>query len=222
MGYQLLNALTIDVEDWAQAYLDYNFPVAAEVLNNTKRLMGILDEFGVKGTFFCLGVVAREYPSLIRQIAEEGHEIGVHGWIHRPLWETNPVELRQDLTSAKDTIEQSAGVQVRGFRAPRFSIIESTSWALDVIGEVGFQYDSSIVPGLIPGRRYGISGTPLHPHESDSGILEVPLTSLRVLNWQLPAGGGGYMRFLPLAAHRRAIQALNESGYPAVVYIHPH
>jgi polysaccharide deacetylase family protein (PEP-CTERM system associated) len=217
-----LNALTVDVEDWAHSYLDYNLPVAPEVLDNTKRVLDLMGGLGAKATFFCLGMVAQKYPQLIRDIAEAGHELGVHGWSHKPIWDSSPERLNEELTSAKAEVEDASGQEARGFRAPRFSIIESTSWAFDVVAECGFEYDSSVMPASLPTRGYGIIGVPLHPYRLANGLLEVPLTSLKLLKWRIPAAGGGYMRFWPLAAHRRAIGEQNRSGYPAVVYVHPH
>ena len=216
------NALTVDVEDWAQAYLDYDLPLTRNVVSQTSRVLEVLDQHNVKGTFFVLGQVASIFPGLVGEIRNAGHEVGVHGWRHVPIWDLAPGQFKTELTQAKQAVEDASGSEVRGFRAPRFSVVRNTWWALSVIEECGFEYDSSVFPAVFPGRGYGVRGAFPYPSAVTSGLFEFPLTTLALFGWRLPVGGGGYLRFLPMFAHKRAIRALNREGRPGVVYLHPH
>lgn len=220
----MLSALTVDVEDWAQGYVDYRLPQSDAVMRQTARVLELFACYNVRGTFFVLGVVAKAYPQLVREIRDAGHELGVHGWRHKPLWDQTPTEFREDLRQARQAVEDACGEEVAGFRAPRFSIVRRTWWALRIVEECGFRYDSSIFPAEvpIPSRRYGIKDVPQHPFAVTPKLLEFPLTTLSVLRYRVPVGGGGYLRFLPLSAHRWALKAAIRDGRPAVLYLHPH
>jgi len=218
----MLNALTVDVEDWANAYLDNRLPITDAFVRLTDRVLEAFDEAKVKGTFFVLGELARDYPAVVRTIGDAGHELGVHGWRHTPLWESTPDEFAREAVEAKDAVEQASGSRVAGFRAPYFSIVERTRWALPLLAEAGFTYDSSLLPASLPGKPHGLPGSPAVPHRTGGGLIEFPVTTLRVLRWRVPAAGGGYLRVFPMVLHTKAIEAMNEAGAPGVLYLHPH
>ncbi len=223
----MVNAFTVDVEDYYNVFmrdrLGADGPPTDAVARNTSRILELLDRHGVKGTFFLLGEVAEAVPRLAADIAAAGHEIGVHGLRHREVFKMTRDELRQELVRAKGCIEDAAGEPVRGYRAPAFSIREDTRWALDVLAEEGFAYDSSIVP--FSGNRYGWAGFApgIHRMQLPSGgsIVEAPISTVRVCGLALPACGGGYLRRFPgwftLWAMRRI-----QRRRPAIVYVHPY
>ncbi len=224
-----LNALTIDVEDYfhvsafdrciSRRQWD-DFP--SRVSGSTQRVLDRLAEAGVRGTFFVLGWVAERYPTLIRAIHAAGHEIGCHSYSHHLIYEQTPEIFRSDLRLARLTLEDIIGERVTAYRAPSFSIVERSLWALDILLEEGFLYDSSIYP--THHDRYGIVGTPLHPHciERTAGsIWEFPPPVWKVMNYPLPIGGGGYFRLYPYGLTRRGLRAINAAGRPFAVYLHP-
>ena len=216
-----VNALTVDVEDFVPAYLDSRLAVSEGVVGETHRVLELFARYNVRGTFFVLGVVAKAFPKLLREIAMLGHEIGVHGWAHTPLWNLEPEKFRSELLDARRVVEDAVGIRVEGFRAPCFSVVRRTWWALAIIEECGFRYDSSVFPAVFPGQGYGIRDAACHPFPVSPRLTEFPLTVLSLLHWRVPAAGGGYLRFFPLALHRLAINAMNRKGHPAVVYLHP-
>jgi polysaccharide deacetylase family protein (PEP-CTERM system associated) len=224
-----LNALTIDVEDYYHVsgfdrcvsrdqWDDFEPRVEA----NTHRLLDRLAEAGVRGTFFVLGWVAQRQPRLVRAIAAAGHEVGCHSYAHRLVYEQTPEQFRADLCQARDVLEDLLGQPVVAYRAPSFSITNRSLWALDVLGEEGFRFDSSIYP--THHDRYGIPGTPLVPHpiRRPAGELwEFPPPVWRYLGYPLPVGGGGYFRLYPYALTRHALRAVNRAGRPFAAYLHP-
>lgn len=217
----MLNALTIDLEDWAQAVLDPRLPVTDHVVGNVERLLRFLDRHKVRATFFALGKVCERFPRLLPAIASAGHEIGSHGYGHELLYRQTPAAFRADVERSISIIESQVGHRPRGFRAPAFSITASTRWAGPILAELGFRYSSSIFP--VHKKRYGIPDAPRVPHRwPDCPLMEFPLTTLRVLGTNVPVCGGGYMRLLPGWIHARAIRRLNAEGHPAVVYLHPY
>ncbi len=224
-----VNVLTVDVEDYfhASAFA----PVAprdqwpqfeSRVVRNTDRLLEMFARAGARATFFVLGWVAQREAALVRRIAEAGHELASHSYWHRLVYDLTPAEFRQDLRQARDVIEQAAGVPVRGFRAPSFSVTRRSLWAFDVLAEEGYAYDASIFP--IRHDRYGIPDAPRHPHwiERPAGqVLELPGTTVCYGRFRLPIGGG-YFRLLPYELTRRAIRRLNASERQAAIfYVHP-
>ncbi len=223
----MINALSVDVEDYhnllARDWLDVDGPPSHAVVENTHRLMELFARFNARATFFVLGEVAESYPELIREIAHAGHELGVHGYRHRLIFKLTPDEFRQEISKAKALIEEAAGGQVWGHRAPAFSITPETSWALDVLAEQGFRFDSSVFP--FAGRRYGWPGFRREIHEMtlDSGrkIIEVPMSTVTVAGRALPACGGGYLRHFPFAFTRWAMRRIQRHR-PAIVYLHPY
>lgn len=230
----MVNALTIDVEDYFQvnAFAGVirrdqwdTFPL--RVGDNTRRILDMLDEFQVKGTFFILGWVAEREPELVREIGRRGHEVACHGYGHELIYGIGPEAFRADVRRAKQLLEDVSGVPVVGYRAPSYSITKKSLWALDILVEEGFQYDSSIFP--VYHDTYGMPDAPRFPHvitTAAGAIREFPLTTfpLRLLGkeYRLPIAGGGYLRLLPAAFIGKAFQQLNlQERQPAVLYFHP-
>lgn len=202
-------------EEWAQ------YPSRVEA--NTRRLMDLFDDCGVKATFFILGWVADKYPQIVREIVNRGHEPACHSYWHRLIYCLTPDEFRKDTIRAKNCIEQAAGREILGYRAPCFSITNRCLWALDILTDAGFRYDSSIFP--IKHEWYGIADAPRQPFQisTRSGMLaEYPIATFRFSHTpNLPVGGGGYLRLLPSWYTRLGIQRAWEEGLTVVAYIHP-
>jgi len=218
------HVFTVDVEDWQQSVFDNSLPVSERFVAGTMRVAELLAKYRARATFFVLGNVAEVAPDLIRGLAQAGHEIQTHGYNHRPIHTLTPEAFREDLLRAKGVLEDLIGQPVIGYRAPRFSIDRRTVWALDVLAECGFEYDSSIFPLRI--RGYGISGWPRAPHRvktaAGNEIIEVPVSVGSVLGMSLPMAGGGYVRALPVWMIRAQIQCLEAAGQSAVLYCHPY
>ncbi len=226
-GAGCLNALTIDVEDWHQLVewkLNGTMPACSpHVVRQTHDVLAMLAERGVRATFFVLGLVARAFPQLVRDIHSSGHEIGCHGWSHTLVYRQSPAEFAAETRQAKDALENIIGGAVTGYRAAEFSITDASRWALDALAQAGFLYDSSIFP--MRGRRYGMPDSPTSPYrvETSSGsIMELPMTVVTRRSRRYPVGGGGYFRLAPYALTRAAIREVNAAGHPAVVYFHPY
>lgn len=189
----------------------------------TRRLLDTLDEVGAKATFFVLGEIARARPRLVRDIAEAGHEVASHGWDHRRVHLLSPLEFFNDVRASKDALEQASGGPVVGYRAPTFSVGRRTGWAIDVLAEAGYQYDSSIFP--VRHDRYGVPDAPRTPFvvEGESArLIELPPATCRALGQNLPVAGGGYFRLFPLAVMESGLRQLARTD-PAVgvLYFHP-
>ena len=222
--------MTVDVEDYFQVSAfdgcvsRLRWPeFESRVCRNTERLLEILDEAGVRATFFVLGWVAERYPSLVRRIAAAGHELASHGYEHRLVYAMSAREFREDLRRARSVLEAAAGQPVLGFRAPSFSIMRESLWAFDVLIEEGYVYDASIYP--VRHDRYGIPDWPRHIERVDrpaGSIWELPGTTVRICGINLPIGGGGYFRLLPYGWTTRGIEWVNaHEGQPAIFYLHP-
>jgi polysaccharide deacetylase family protein (PEP-CTERM system associated) len=222
--------MTVDVEDYFQvsAFEDRvsrdQWPrFESRVTRNTERLLELFDEAGVRATFFVLGWVGEQHPSLVRRIAQAGHEIASHGFEHRLVYAGDREAFRRDLRRARDTLQAIAGVPVIGYRAPSYSVTRQSLWALDVLIDEGYAYDASIYP--IRHDRYGIPDWTRHAHRIErvgGTIWELPGTTVRRLGMNLPVGGGGYFRILPYEWTRQGIQWVNHvEQQPAVFYIHP-
>lgn len=223
----IVNAMTIDVEDWFQvsamapyiARKDWD-ACDCRVEANVERLLGLLQRHDTRATFFTLGWVAERYPHLVRRIVEQGHELASHGYGHQRASELTPVQLREDLIRAKGLLEDLGGVPVRGYRAPSFSIGHGNLWAFDVLRETGHTYSSSIYP--IRHDHYGMPDAPRFAHRRDNGLLEVPVTTVRVGSRNLPSSGGGWFRLFPYALTQWMIRRVNrEDAQPAIFYFHP-
>jgi polysaccharide deacetylase family protein (PEP-CTERM system associated) len=227
---QIVNAMTVDVEDYFHVSA-FDRIVSRErwdgfdsrVVRNTNRLLEMFDESGVRATFFVLGWVADRFPALVRQLAESGHEIASHGYHHQLLYMLTPNQFREDVRSAKAAIESAAGVRVLGYRAPSFSVIESSRWALDVLIEEGHQYDTSIFP--VHHDRYGIPNASRHAHvvrRPVGTLVEVPGSTVRVAGINLAIAGGGYFRLFPYAWTHWGIERVNGAErQPVIFYLHP-
>ena len=223
----IANALTFDIEDWHQLVewkLNGTLPACSpHVLRQTCDILDMLAARGVRATFFVLGLVAEAHPALVREIAAAGDEVGSHGWSHQLLYRQARDVFTAETRRSKAQLEDILGTPIQGYRAAEFSITEQSRWALDVLAEAGFTYDSSIFP--IKGRRYGIAGTPLGPHTirtAGGTLLEVPLTAVARGSRRWPVGGGGYFRILPYRVTRAAIEGVNAAGRAAIVYFHPY
>jgi polysaccharide deacetylase family protein (PEP-CTERM system associated) len=227
---RILNAMTIDVEDYFQVSAFEGVAprhrwdeFESRVCAHTDRLLEIFEEAGVTATFFVLGWVAERNPELVARIADAGHEIASHGYAHRLVYDLTRTAFRDDVRRSKDLLESASGKHVVGYRAPSYSVTPRSLWALDVLIEEGFGYDSSIYP--IHHDRYGIPMSPRAPYvlEREAGVLiEAPGSAVRVGPLNLPIGGGGYFRLLPYGWTRWGIDRVNRSeNRPAIFYLHP-
>jgi len=226
-----VNAFSIDVEDYFQVAALAS-AVSREswstreyrVEGNTHRILSLLDTRGVRGTFFVLGWVAERSPALVRSIAAAGHEIACHGFSHQLIYRQSRDEFLQETTRAKHHLEDVIGQPVLGYRAASFSITRDSLWALDVLLDLGFAYDSSIFP--IRHDRYGIPGASPSPGRvtapSQRTLVEFPMSAASFLGIQVPVSGGGYFRILPYALTRAGLRQINErEGRPFTFYLHP-
>lgn len=224
----IANALTFDIEDWhqlvGQRLTGTRWPCSARAVTQTRDILDILDDANTRATFFVLASVAQTYPALVRDIHAAGHEVGSHGWSHRLVYRQTRAEFSSETARSKALLEDIIGAPVNGYRAAEFSITRESRWALDVLADLGFEYDSSIFP--IAGRRYGISDAPLMPHTiataSGRRITEVPMTAVEFAGSRWPVGGGGYFRLMPYALTRAAIARVNRQSRSAVIYFHPY
>ena len=223
----ITNALTIDVEDYFQvsAFAPY---IRREhwdqrecrVERNVDRILQLLDARGTQATFFTLGWVAERYPQLVRRIVAGGHELASHGYGHQRASDLDRAALHADLDRAKKLLEDIGGVAVRGYRAPSFSIGHANLWAFDTLAETGHAYSSSIYP--IRHDHYGMPDAPRFAHRRDNGLLEIPVTTLRMGQRNLPSSGGGYFRLLPYPLSRWMIRQVNHKDRQAAIfYFHP-
>jgi polysaccharide deacetylase family protein (PEP-CTERM system associated) len=223
------NALTIDLEDYYQVTAFANGSPqnwdsqVSRVEANTERVLELLAGAKRSATFFTLGWVAEKYPRLVRQVAESGHEIACHSHLHRLVYSLSPAEFRDDTRRAKEVLEQASGNAVRGYRAPSFSITRDAHWALEILAELGFSYDSSIFP--VKHLNYGMPGGPRFPFriQTPAGpIVEFPMPTLALGGATAPFGGGAYFRLLPYGYTRWGIRYLNQvAKQPVCVFLHP-
>ncbi len=223
------NALTIDVEDYFQvsafdSYISRNAwdSIPCRVEQNIDRILSLLEKRGINATFFTLGWIAKRYPSMVRRIVENGHELASHGCDHDRVTDLEPSEFYKDITDSKKILEDISGLPVLGYRAPSFSINKQNYWALNLLEEAGYLYSSSIYP--IRHDHYGIPDAPrfaFYPNLTGK-LLEVPVTTVNLLGRNIPVGGGGYFRLWPYAISRWFIQRVNEKDQrSAVFYFHP-
>lgn len=220
----MLNAMSIDLEDW---FCAYNLRIQIgdwdkqelRVANNTQYLLDLLDAHQVKATFFVLGWMAERVPDLVRQVEQRGHEIATHGYSHTVLTDMTPESFELDLEKALRVTSACIHEPILGFRAPSFTITRQTLWALDILSKHGIKYDSSIFPiGFHP--DYGIADTPLSIH-TIGAITEVPMSVAHILGRRIPCSGGGYFRVLPYWATKFLMQQCNREGRPIIFYLHP-
>ena len=223
----ITNALTIDVEDYFQVsafapYIRRDEWDAREcrIERNVGRILEQLGQRGIKATFFTLGWIAERYPQLVRDIVAGGHELASHGFGHERATDLSESAFTQDVQRAKMLLEDLAGVPVLGYRAPSFSIGTGNLWAFDVLARAGYRYSSSIYP--IRHDHYGMPDSPRFAYQLTSGLLEIPITTLRMGNRNLPSSGGGYFRLLPYALTRWMLRQVNrQDRESAIFYFHP-
>ena len=223
----MMNVMSVDVEDWFCVYnLSSLIPYSewdrceSRVERNTLRLLDLFRRHRVEATFFVLGWVADRFPDLVREIGVQGHEIASHGYAHRLLTFMRPEEFRDDLQRSIEALARATPQTVLGFRAPSFSLTRKTLWAVDILREAGFRYDSSIFPvGFHP--DYGMADADLGPHRLAEGLTELPMGVTEVLGSRVPCSGGGYFRLCPYPVTRRLMRQCNAQGRPVVFYLHP-
>jgi polysaccharide deacetylase family protein (PEP-CTERM system associated) len=225
-----VNAMSIDVEDYFHvSVFDGIVPrrewerMESRVVANTMRLLDMFDEYHTRSTFFVLGWVAEREPDLVKTIARRGHEVASHGYAHRLVYDQTRSAFRDDVRRAKQLLEDASGRRVIGYRAPSYSITPRSLWALDVLVEEGYEYDSSIFP--IHHDRYGIPVSDRRPYviqRAGGRLVEIPGSTARFGLWNLPVAGGGYFRILPYWWTRWGIARVNRlEGRPTVFYLHP-
>ena len=226
-GGAIVNALTIDVEDYFQVSALAPHIARSEwdrhdcrIERNMDRILRLLDDYSTRATLFTLGWIAERYPQLVRRIVQNGHELASHGFSHERASDQDGDSFLADIKRAKFMLEDISGVEVRGYRAPSFSIGTANPWAFDCIQRAGYRYSSSIYP--IRHDHYGIPDAPRFAHRIRESLLEVPVTTMRTLGRNWPAGGGGYFRLMPYAVSRWLLRQVNRRDRrPAIFYFHP-
>ncbi len=226
---KMQNILTIDVEDYFQVenlketvkYSDWE-KYECRVIKNTDKVLDILDRYSTKATFFVLGWLAERYPELVKKIDGAGHEIASHGYAHNLIYEQSQEDFRADLRRSKTILENIIKHPIVGYRAPSYSITKKSVWALDILMDEGFEYDSSLFPiyhdlgGLPDAKRY-----PNEIRNNRHSIIEIPISTVKIVGKNIPFSGGGYLRLLPYRLIRWAAKQVNREGYPVVIYLHP-
>ena len=227
MRAPMVNAMTIDVEDYFQvsAFAPHIARASwddreCRVERNMDRILEMLALQDTKATFFTLGWIAQRYPQLVRRIVDGGHELASHGYGHERASDLTEAAFLDDITRAKSILEDLGGVAVRGYRAPSFSIGKGNLWAFDALLSAGYRYSSSIYP--IRHDHYGMPDAPRHAHEVRPGLLEVPISTVRLFDRNLPSSGGGYFRLFPYALSRWMLNRVNTSDLQSgIFYFHP-
>lgn len=222
-----INYLTIDVEDYFQVAAFEkviqpsqwkNYPSRVE--RNTGKILELLDTYKVTATFFIVGWTAEQYPFMVKEIASHGHQIACHSYCHQKIYQQTPDEFRRDTKKAKDILEDITGRSITGYRAPTYSITKKSLWALDIIKELGFKWDSSIFPILHD--NYGIPDAPRFAYKLPNGLIEYPITTALFFGRKVPVAGGGYFRILPYWFTRMALKKINQQEkQPFIFYLHP-
>lgn len=225
------NALTVDVEDYFHVaalapniHRDSWTSRESRVVENTHKLLALFEKSDVRGTFFVLGWVAERYPQLVKDIAAGGHEIACHGYSHRLVYEQSPEEFHDETRRSKNLLEDIVGSAILGYRAASYSIVRESLWAIDILVELGFSYDSSIFP--VHHDRYGIPDAERIPNRMSTpggkSIVEWPLATAGILGFRLPVAGGGYFRLLPYWLTHWGLSSINRSErQPFIFYLHP-
>lgn len=227
---QIQNAMTVDVEDYFQVSAfaesinqnDWDkHPL--RVVSNTTRLLDLFDEYKIKATFFVLGWVAEREKNLVLEIARRGHEVACHGYSHQLVYNQAPDVFRKETVRAKNILEDIIQQPVLGYRAASYSITEKSRWALDILAESGFIYDSSIFP--VRHDRYGMPDTPEYPYKlrtpAGHSIIEFPLSTMKIINYKLPIAGGGYFRLYPYWFSKMGLGRINRQQKQFIFYLHP-
>jgi polysaccharide deacetylase family protein (PEP-CTERM system associated) len=227
---RVINAMSVDVEgfiesNWQSFEIPTRYVDSAredyEVRTNVATLVELLDGLGIRATFFFLGRIGRDLPDVVREVAELGHEIGSHSYDHLRVFGMERSEFKEAASRSRRQLEDAAGVPVRGFRAPDFSIRRSSQWAVDELAAAGYAYDSSFYP--ISGHDvYGVPDAPHGIHRHPNGLVEFPLATSSLFGRRFPFGGGGYFRLYPLAVTAALLRKRNNGQEPCMVYIHPY
>lgn len=216
--------VTVDVEDWLQSTWDHSQRITERASHNTEKLLDLLAKHGKTVTMFVLGKFAERFPAVVKRISAEGHEVASHGYGHVEIFRQSPAEFRDDISRSKFLLEDLVGKPVLGYRAPDFSVISTTLWALDILAEQGFQYDSSIFP--IKNKHYGIANWPVYPVQTrlkaGKAIVELPIATITGLGQNWPVAGGGYHRLLPSPVIHWAIKHVHQTERPFIAYCHPY
>jgi polysaccharide deacetylase family protein (PEP-CTERM system associated) len=229
--HKITNAMSVDVEEHFHVSAFANAVNAKDwdgmesrVEKNTNNILELFNDHGIKATFFVLGWVAEKYPVLIKNIAGEGHEVACHGYSHELVYKQTIETFKDETLRAKNILEDIVQTPILGYRAASYSITKNSLWALDVLAEVGFKYDSSIFP--VRHDRYGIPSAPKYPHllKTTSGktLIEFPLSTVNIFGYQLPVAGGGYFRLYPYTFSKKALKSINRvKNQPFIFYLHP-
>ena len=218
--------MTVDVEDWFQVenfsdviQRDHWPKYKLRISNNIQKILELFSKTDIHGTFFVLGWIAERLPKMIEEIAKCGHEIGSHGWSHRTIWNMTRSQFSDDVINTRLLLQDITKQSILGYRAPSFSITQRTLWAMKVLSEAGYMYDSSIFP--IHHDLYGIPNARLSVHKTPEGLWEIPLSVLEVGRFRIPVAGGGYFRLYPRFLTYYAIRSINRAGRPTIVFLHP-
>ena len=218
--------MTVDVEDWFQVenfsdviQRDHWPKYKLRISDNIRKILELFSKTDVHGTFFVLGWIAERLPKMIEEIAKCGHEIGSHGWSHRTIWNMTRSQFSDDVINTRLLLQDITKQSILGYRAPSFSITQRTLWAMKVLSEAGYMYDSSIFP--IHHDLYGIPNARLSVHKTPEGLWEIPLSVLEVGRFRIPVAGGGYFRLYPRFLTYYAIRSINRAGRPTIVFLHP-
>jgi polysaccharide deacetylase family protein (PEP-CTERM system associated) len=215
---------TVDVEDWAQSTLNTELPISDRAGPNMERVLDVLAEENSKATCFVLGKFAEKFPACVKRIAAEGHEVASHGYGHVDVFRLSPMQFREDLRRSKGQLEALTGMPVKGYRAPDFSIVKGALWAMDILAEEGFAYDSSINPAGL--ARFGVPDFPAQPVRmplnGGRSLVELPVATLRTMGRRFPVAGGGYHRLLPFPFIQWAIEKTVLAGEVFTAYCHPY
>jgi len=227
-NYAGCNALSVDVEDYFQVWamkdhIDRNRwdSIECRIERNMHRILQLFENTGATATFFWLGWAASRFPDLVRTVVEQGHEIASHGYSHVHVYDQTRDEFREDVSKTKKLLEDISGTGVTGYRAASYSINARNLWALDILAETGHRYSSSIYP--IRHDHYGMREAPRFAFQyGDTGLVEIPVTTVEFSGWRIPCGGGGYFRLLPYRFSKYCISRVNKvNRKPAVFYFHP-
>jgi len=221
------NALSIDLEDW---FCVYNLSQVIQrddwekqdlrIVQNTNRILSLLDHHRVTATFFVLGWIAEQTPDLIREIEQRGHEIATHGYSHAVITGMTPESFEADLKKAIHITRQCAHQDILGYRAPSFTITPQTMWAIDILARNGIRYDSSVFP-ISYHPDYGVPDAPLSIYKHKNELIEFPLSCVKIMGRTIPCCGGGYFRIFPYTVTRHLLRRVNREGRPAIFYFHP-
>lgn len=223
----MINCLSIDLEDWYQGIETIGFndwqSYESRIVDETCKILLILKNFNVKATFFIVGYVADNFPELIKKIKTDGHEIGIHGYTHSLVYNESQKEFEKDIKKSIKSITDICSIKISGYRAPLFSVVKDSLWALDILAQCGIKYDSSIYP--VKTFLFGIPDAPRFPYEislKDSRkIIEFPLSTIKLCGKNIPFGGGFFFRFWPYKFISWAVKKININGNPVIIYLHP-